>query len=192
MNSKHYLAFTLLLTSKKCQMVLKRNLSSSSGRIFFPFNHCGLINILQNCSHWSNLIKVCVLNKISILKIKHCWKSLLNTYYDTGHSMCGQSLSRVQLFATPRAIASQASPSIEIFQARTQEQLTISYSRGFSRPRNWTGNSCVSYIGRQLLYHSATWEALQHITLSHLILTTNLQRRGINLITFPLWRELYD
>ena len=136
MNSKHYLAFTLLLTSKKGQMVLKRNLSSSSRRILSPFNHCGLIKILQNCLHWSILIKVCVLNKISILKSNTVEYHWLNTYYVTGHNVPEQSLSCVQLFATPWAIAGQAPPSIEIFQARTLEQVAISYSRGFSQPRN--------------------------------------------------------
>ena len=35
----------------------------------------------------------------------------------------------------------------------------ISYLRGSSWPRDWTWVSCVSCIGRQILYHWATWEA---------------------------------
>ena len=34
--------------------------------------------------------------------------------------------------------------------------LSISFSRGSSRPRDWT---CISCIGKQILYHWATWEA---------------------------------
>ena len=34
--------------------------------------------------------------------------------------------------------------------------VAISFSEGFSRPRDWT---LVSYVGRQVLYHWATWEA---------------------------------
>ena len=38
---------------------------------------------------------------------------------------------------------------------------TISYSRGTSRPRDWTWASCVSCTGKRILYHCATWEALK-------------------------------
>ena len=46
-----------------------------------------------------------------------------------------------------------------IFQARILEQVAISYSRVFSRPRDQTCVSCVYCIGRWILYHSATKEA---------------------------------
>ncbi|CAN0448480.1 unnamed protein product [Rangifer tarandus platyrhynchus] len=46
-----------------------------------------------------------------------------------------------------------------IFQARTLEQVAISYSRGSSRPKDQTCISCASCIGRWILYHCATWEA---------------------------------
>ena len=36
------------------------------------------------------------------------------------------------------------------------EWVAISFSRGSSQPRDWI---CVSCIGRQILYHWATWEA---------------------------------
>ena len=45
----------------------------------------------------------------------------------------------------------------EIFQARTLEWVAISYSRESSWPRNETHVSC---IGRQILCHYATWEAI--------------------------------
>ena len=48
----------------------------------------------------------------------------------------------------------------EIFQARILEQVAISYSRGSSWPRDRTIISHSSCIGRQILYHWATWEAL--------------------------------
>ena len=43
----------------------------------------------------------------------------------------------------------------------SQERIlvVISSSRGFSRPRNWTCVSCISYIGRRILYHCTPWEA---------------------------------
>ena len=41
-----------------------------------------------------------------------------------------------------------------IFQARILEWVTIFFSRGSFRPRDRTCDSC---IGRQILYHQATW-----------------------------------
>ena len=41
----------------------------------------------------------------------------------------------------------------EIFQARVLEWVAIPFSRGSSRPRDWTCISCVSCIGRWILYH---------------------------------------
>ena len=47
-----------------------------------------------------------------------------------------------------------------ILQARVLEKVAISFSRGSSPPRDWTHIACISYIGRQILYHWATREAL--------------------------------
>ena len=47
-----------------------------------------------------------------------------------------------------------------ILQARILKWVVISSSRGSSRPRDRTHVSCVSCIGRWILYHWATWEAL--------------------------------
>ena len=44
-----------------------------------------------------------------------------------------------------------------ISQARTLEWIAISFSKGSSGPRDW---SCSSCIGRQILYHWITQEAL--------------------------------
>ena len=44
------------------------------------------------------------------------------------------------------------------FQARILELVAISHSRGSSRPRVRAGISCISHIGRWILYHCATWE----------------------------------
>ena len=42
------------------------------------------------------------------------------------------------------------------FQARILEWVAIPFSRGSSWPRDWTH---ISWIGRHILYHWATWEA---------------------------------
>ena len=43
-----------------------------------------------------------------------------------------------------------------ISQARTLELVSISFSSVSSQPRDWT---CISCIGRQILYHWASWES---------------------------------
>ena len=47
-----------------------------------------------------------------------------------------------------------------IFQARRLEWVVIPFSMSSSQARDWTHDSCVSCIGRQILYHRVTWEAL--------------------------------
>ena len=64
-----------------------------------------------------------------------------------------QSLSHVQLFATPWIAAHRASLSIGISQARILERVAISFSRGSSWTRDWTP---ISHISRWILYHWAT------------------------------------
>ena len=44
-----------------------------------------------------------------------------------------------------------------IFQAWVLEGVPISYSKGSSWARNWTHKSCISCIGRWILYYCATW-----------------------------------
>ena len=46
-----------------------------------------------------------------------------------------------------------------ISQARILEWVTISFTKRSSWPRDQTHISCVSCIGRQILYHWVTWEA---------------------------------
>ena len=55
---------------------------------------------------------------------------------------------------------SSGSSAHGIFQARILEQVAISYSRGSSLPRDRTCISWVSCVGRWILYHCTTWEAL--------------------------------
>ena len=50
-----------------------------------------------------------------------------------------------------------------ISQARKLEWVAISYSRESSQPRDQTHISCISCIGRWILYHWTIWEALSGI-----------------------------
>ena len=61
-----------------------------------------------------------------------------------------------------------------IFQARILEQIAISYSRGSSGSKDQNRNSCISCIGRQVLYHYATQEALLEAE-QHLLAGRNSQ-----------------
>ena len=53
-----------------------------------------------------------------------------------------------------------------IYQLRITEWVAISFSRGSSRPRHWT---CVSCIGRQVLYHWTTRKELVITTMAFYI-----------------------
>ena len=67
-----------------------------------------------------------------------------------------QSLSHVQLLGHLMDCSPPGSSVHGIFQARILEWVAISFSRGSSQPRDQT---CVSQIGRPILYHWATREA---------------------------------
>ena len=71
-------------------------------------------------------------------------------------------LSGVQLFATLQTATQQTPLSMKFSQARILELLAICYSRS-SRPRDPTGISCISCIGRWILYHCTIWEATVQI-----------------------------
>ena len=73
-------------------------------------------------------------------------------------------LSHVQLFAILYTVTWLGSSVHGIFEARILDWVAIS-SRGSSRPRNWTHMSCVSCIGRWILYHWATWEGFSLLSL---------------------------
>ena len=55
----------------------------------------------------------------------------------------------------------QLDPSVHgVLQVRILEWVAISSSRGSFRPRGWSQVSCVSCMGRWILYLCVTWEAL--------------------------------
>ena len=51
-----------------------------------------------------------------------------------------------------------------VCEARILEWVAISSPRASSRPRDQTHVSCVSCIGRQVLYHCATWEDIDFLS----------------------------
>ena len=67
----------------------------------------------------------------------------------------------------------------EILWARIVEWVAISYSRGSSQSRDQTRVSCVSCVGRQILYHCATWEALFEWSGSRSVMSDSLRPLGL-------------
>ena len=57
-----------------------------------------------------------------------------------------------------------------ILQGRILELGVTSYSRGFSLPRDWTHISCISCIGRWIVFHWATWKDWNKISCSCIFL----------------------
>ena len=72
-------------------------------------------------------------------------------------NMCG--FTRLCLTVWDLRDCSPSSCSVHgIIPARILEWVVISSSGGSSWPRDWTHISCVSCIGRRILYHWAIWE----------------------------------
>ena len=77
------------------------------------------------------------------------------------HCVCVRSVVQsCPTLCDPMDCSLSASSVHGIFQARILEWVAISSSKKSSRPRVQTLVSCISCIGRQILYHWATWEAL--------------------------------
>ena len=66
--------------------------------------------------------------------------------------VCVFSCSVAQLCLTLCNCSLPVSSVHGILQARLLERVAISFSRGTSQPRDQTGVSCISSIGRQILY----------------------------------------
>ena len=77
-----------------------------------------------------------------------------------GVCVCACSAAQSYLtFCNPMDYSSPFSSVHGISQARILEWVAIPSSRGSSQPWDWTQVSCVSCIGRWILYHSSPWEA---------------------------------
>ena len=75
----------------------------------------------------------------------------ITNFPNTPALLCACALSPVRL-CDPIDCSPPGSPVHGILQARTLEWVAIASSRGSSGPRDRTGISCVSYIGRWILY----------------------------------------
>ena len=71
-----------------------------------------------------------------------------------------------------------------ILQGRILEWVAIPFSRGSSRPRGQTHISCISCIGKQILYHWTTWEYtltyIQTLMLTYILTCTRTHIHPLN------------
>ena len=73
------------------------------------------------------------------------------------------TLSHARLFATSWTIAYLPGSSVHgILQERVLGWVAISFCRGSSWPRDQIGVPCLPCMGKQILYHCATWAALDY------------------------------
>ena len=96
--------------------------------------------------HWNELSEFC--------NVTHPYHPLISSI----HACVCSHFSHIWL-CNPMDCSPPVSSVYEISQARILEWVAISSSRRSSRPRDWTHISYSSCIGRQILYHWATWEA---------------------------------
>ena len=84
---------------------------------------------------------------------------------------------------------SQPGSSVPRIQVRTLEWAAIFFFRGSFQARDWTAISCVSCTGRQILYHSATWEAPCRVNTYYILgIVLDPENRALNKMkTLLLW-----
>ena len=100
------------------------------------------------------------LRYFELLKQKELWELFFVQICSYRWALHACSLTQLCLtLCDPRNCSLPGSSVSGIFQARILECVAISSSRGSSQPRDGTRVFWVSYIGRQIRYHRATWEA---------------------------------
>ena len=121
---------------------------------------CGFYICEIHASHFHGLLYAgpwgCTLRPISWVLLYVCVCACVCVCV---HVMCAHahSLSCIQLFCNPMDYSPPASSVDVILQAKILE--CIFFTRGSSTPMDWTYISCISCIGRGILYHCTTWEA---------------------------------
>ena len=91
--------------------------------------------------------------------LKSLWDRIPLSNHLLGCCVCAQSINHVQVLVTPWPVTHQTPLSMGSSRQEHWRWLPFSYSRGSFRLRGWTSVSCISCIGRWILYHRATREA---------------------------------
>ena len=88
------------------------------------------------------------------------WVSLLEPHKPVlGDSSVCMLTQSCQILCNPMGYSPSSSSAHGVLQGRVLEWVAISSHRRSSWSRGWTCVSCVSCIGRWILYHHAIWEA---------------------------------
>ena len=132
----------------------------------FYSSHIGCLAVTQICRPSLHLRTLHLLFcLVAFPQVSPCWLLHFLQVFIKIHTPVSPSLA-VCVYAQsgltlcdPMDCSPPGSSVHEIFQARILEWVAIFYSRGSSWPRGQTSASCVSWIGRRILYHWATWEA---------------------------------
>ena len=113
----------------------------------FLFGYSWYISLYSFCRDFSGFVKTsCVcFSDVSLITY---WNILM------AHA-CSVSQSCLAL-CDPMDDSPPGFSAHGVFQTRILEWVAIFYSRGSSRPRDWTRISCNS---RRILYHCVTWKA---------------------------------
>ena len=102
--------------------------------------------------------------------------------------MCAQLLSPVQL-CDPMGCSPPGSSVHGIFQARILEWVATPFSRRSSPPRDQTHISCISCIGRWILYHWTSWELNTNSRLIYMWYIQNQLHNYIYVCVYIYMRE---
>ena len=101
------------------------------------------------------------LGKFQVLNNRKAARRDVNSACMLGGSVVSDSLR--PLFVTLADDSPPCSSVHGIFQARILEWVAVSFSRASSRPRERIRISCSSCVGRWVLHHWVTWEALAQV-----------------------------
>ena len=107
--------------------------------------------------------------------------------------VCGQAcvLSRVWFFTPLLTVAQQVPLSMGFSRQEYWGWVAISSPRGSFQPKNQTCVSCISCLGRWILYHWATWEDQKSRRAEAKIFNLHLQPYfSILAWWIPGWRSL--
>ena len=95
--------------------------------------------------------------------------------------VCAKSPQLCPTLCNPMGCNLPGSSVQGVLQARILEWVAMPSSRESSQHRDQTCLSCISCIGRQILYHWATWEALSIFTFTPTIASSCLSHYSVKL-----------
>ena len=119
------------------------------------------------CTPFS-ILQLCVPTPLNSLMVIHQWYWTPRmkiwgwsvTHFNPNCSLVYNSVTKpCPTLCEPMDCSPSHSSVHRISQARILKWVATSHSRASSRPRDQIEVSCVSCIGRRILYHWATWEA---------------------------------